>query len=975
MAADKPRPDKKLPTAATALDIRSQEQTPSPVALGTADTLASASGGGSEGGTANLPVAGMKIRQYELIRELGRGGMGRVFLARDTRLGRLVAIKFLATSSKDLTERFLVEARTTAALNHENIVVIHEVDEHEGMPYMVLEFLEGQSLAGHVERKRIPFSRAIEIAVPIVRALVRAHASGIVHRDLKPDNVFVTSAGAIKVLDFGIAKFASSNKEAVKATDAGALRDLKLTGAGAIVGTLPYMSPEQLGMDAIDERSDIWALGIILWELSAGRHPLAPYDATKLMVAASELDVPIPAIAGAVPEVPERLARVIDRCLAKRKAARYPSAKELLADLESLLPGRQGRQLSEDESPYPGLTAFQEGDADRFFGRGQDVARMVTRLRETPLVAVVGPSGIGKSSFVRAGVVPALRASGEEWDVRIIRPGRSPLASLASLLLPLTESGATAEGDLAREHEALMTRLRAEPGYLGTMLRARALRKNVKLLLFIDQFEEAYTLVPDAEERRAFTACLSGVADDATTPLRIAISIRSDFLDRAGEDRRFLDELTRGLIFLQPLGRSQLREALTAPLDMRGYGFEHPELVEDMLTALESTHGALPLLQFAAARLWDSRDRQKKLLTSASYDAMGGITGTLASHADEVLGALPPDSQKLVRALFQRLVTPERTRAIVDLDELRWLGNDPKAVDALTDHLVQARLLVVQQRGDLDGATAVEIVHESLITGWPTLRRWLDESQEDAAFLSQLRTASKQWEQKGRPAGLLWRGEAMEEARLFQGRFRGELPANERAYLHAVLALATRSSRIRRGAVIGVIVFLSGVIAVGGVAMVHIRNAETAAKKAKSVAEAQTKIADQKTKEAQASAIEAQKQKQIVQDQLDEVRTANAQRDQANAAQAAAENQAQQLGGTLAMTKEDLAKAYDQLKGALAQSEQDRANERAAKEQAQQALVVNKQLSDKLSAANAVLEEQVREYKEKLGKVSTGALH
>jgi hypothetical protein len=677
----------------------------------------------------------------------------------------------------------------------------------------------------------------------------------------------------------------------------------------------------------------------------------------------------------AAPDAPERLARVIDRCLAKRKSARYPSAKELLADLESLLPGRQGRQLSEDESPYPGLTAFQEGDADRFFGRGQDVARMVTRLRETPLVAVVGPSGIGKSSFVRAGVVPALRASGEEWDVRIIRPGRQPLASLASLLLPLTDSGATAEGDLAREHESMMARLRTEPGYLGTMLRARALRKNVKLLLFIDQFEETYTLVPDVEERRAFTACLSGVADDPTTPLRIAISIRSDFLDRVGEDRRFLDELTRGLIFLQPLGRNQLREALTQPLEMRGYGFERPEMVEDMLTALESTQGALPLLQFASARLWDSRDRATKMLTRASYDAMGGISGTLASHADEVLSSLPPESQRLVRAVFQRLVTPERTRAIVDLEELRGLHADPKAVEAITDLLVQARLLVVQRRGDLDGAVAVEIVHESLISGWPTLRRWLDESQEDAAFLSQLRTAARQWEQKGRPAGLLWRGEAMEEARLFQHRFRGELPAVERAYLGEVVLLGTRSARRRRQMLIGVIVFLSGVIGVGAIAMAHIKSAEQEATRQKTVAENQRKIADQKSDEARASAVEADKQKQKAEDELQQIKDAQTARDKAESAQQAAQEAQAAAEADKNAADQDLQKSKEQLADELKHLRAAEATTEQAKDQAQSALVTANKLASELKAANAELQKTIDEQKAQLKRISTGHLN
>jgi serine/threonine protein kinase len=150
---------------------------------------------------------GARVHQYELIRELGRGGMGVVFAARDTRLGRRVAIKFVPEASRDLAERFLIEAQATAQCTHDNIVIIHEVDDFRGIPYMVLEFLEGKTLRDLIDLStRVPPMRTVELFVPIMRALSRAHELGVVHRDLKPENVFVTTAGQVKVLDFGIAK-------------------------------------------------------------------------------------------------------------------------------------------------------------------------------------------------------------------------------------------------------------------------------------------------------------------------------------------------------------------------------------------------------------------------------------------------------------------------------------------------------------------------------------------------------------------------------------------------------------------------------------------------------------------------------------------------------------------------------------------------------------------------------------------------
>jgi hypothetical protein len=796
---------------------------------------------------------GLRIEQYELIRELGRGGMGQVFLARDNRLGRRVAMKFLTSSSRKLTDRFLVEARATARCSHEHIVVIHDVDEHMGLPYMVLEYVEGTTLGAMMLDKRLPIGRSIELIVPVVKALARAHEANIVHRDLKPDNVIVTASGTVKVLDFGIAKLFSAPEEARRRAPTEGGADLHNTRAGAIVGTLPYMSPEQLGADEIDHRSDLWAVGIMLFEMLAGKHPLDPISQGTLFAAAAAVDEPMPSIGNEVPGLPDRLVHAIDRCLAKRKVERFATAAELLDELEPLLPARAGRSLVGDESPYPGLKAFQEADAGRFFGRLTDIAAAVTRLHDQPLVGVVGPSGVGKSSFVRAGVVPALKGSGEPWEVIIVRPGRQPLQALASALESLRDS---------RDSDPVLgedpaDRLRREPGTLGARLRSRARRKRVQILLFVDQHEELYTLVPDPAERRAFTACLAAAADDVSGPLRVVVAMRSDFLDRAAEDRRFVEELTRGLLFLQPPNRGGLEEALVAPLEVLGYGFE-PGIVNDMLDALEATPGSLPLLQFTAAKLWEMRDKSRRVMTRESYLAMGGVGGALAWHADEVVAGLSAPDARLVRAIFMRLVTPERTRAIVEVGELRDLSLE---IDRLIAHLVAARLLVVHSRGDGEGATAVELVHESLIKSWPKLQRWLDENQEDASFVAQLRAAAKQWHDKGRPAGLLWRDEAMEEARLWRARHPGrELAAREQDFLAAVFGLATRAARRRRRAVITGFAFLVAVIAAGGVALLKIRDAE--------------QLALDKANEAAQERDAANKSKATIAQQLDEIRAA-----------------------------------------------------------------------------------------------------
>jgi serine/threonine protein kinase len=841
--------------------------------------------------TSAAPHPGVRINQYEMIKMIGEGGMGTVFLARDLRLGRRVAIKFLQSNqNKELTDRFLVEARTTARCQHDNIVVIYEVGEHNQSPYIVLEFLTGKPLTHYTENgQKLPYQRAVEIICAVLRALQCAHEQGIVHRDLKPDNIFIQESGTIKVLDFGIAKVLQHGGGPVeKNVSAGAIRmpsplelatgsNTNLTRAGTIMGTLKYMSPEQWGIGIeIDHLTDIWATGILLHRLICGRHPLHPLDGNQLVVTAM-LELPMPSMAEAAPpDVPRELIQIVDRCLFKLKEQRWQSAAELLAALEPFLPNARTTasgllNLKLEESPYAGLASFQESDAGKFFGRNREIASMMTRIRDQPLMAVVGSSGVGKSSFVRAGVVPAPTRSGETWETLVIRPGRKPLEALASVIQPMVATAANLADEMD-EQKKLVETLRREPGHLGHVLRGRARRDNRRLMVFVDQFEELYTQTADAAERAAFTACLSAVADDATSPLRVVLSIRSDFLDRVAEDQRFVAELTQGLFFLGPPNREGLRDAIVQPAEMAGFRFELPATVDDMLDHLETTPGALPLLQFAASKLWETRDKARKLLTHGSYTTMGGVAGALASHADRVVENLGMQSAALVRAILLRLVTPERTRAIVPLAELRELSREVGEVQRLVDQMVDARLLVVQTLEGGKGST-VEIVHESLVQGWPTLRRWLDENQDDAALVDQLRTAARQWHQKGHDPGLLWRGEIADEAKKFRKRYKGPLSDVERGFLDAVVQLELQAIRRKRRNVVLGFVVLSGLVLAAMVAAVFFQRqkaeqarlakaeADASAEAKKERALAEQRLIDFKKEQAEKERVEAEKRK------------------------------------------------------------------------------------------------------------------
>ncbi len=779
------------------------------------------------------PSAGAQLGQYEFIRSLGIGGSGEVFLARDLRLGRLVAIKHLRATSRELDHRFLEEARTTARCSHENIVVIHEVGEHEGHPYMVLEHLDGQTLRQWLrERATSPgqhtpvrLARAIELIMPVVRALAYAHARGVVHRDLKPENVMLTRAGVVKVLDFGIAKILTAPHRDTEVGDGGADNPDHNNSqppskpiaalSSSLVGTPRYMSPEQLNTTAIDYRTDLWAVGIMLFELVAGYHPVS---GTPKLVRVGDVHEPMPSLRDLAPALAAELGGlvdIVDHCLRKRPEERPPSAQALLAALEGLDPRRRTAHVGADGSPFPGLAAFQEADADRFFGRDRDITRVIDALRSRPLVTVVGPSGAGKSSLIRAGVLPSLKRSGEGWDAYIVRPGRAPLSALASLLEDAAHESAASHTSLPRDHSRppdeppdhgmdgrAIAPMRTQPGHLGAQLRARATRERRRTLIFVDQLEELYTLGASAEDRTAFLASLFAAADDASAPLRVVLTIRADFIDRLTETPHLSDALNRGLLLLRPMTPAELRQALRQPLAAVDYRFQPPALADRMVDALAQTRGALPLLQFTAAQLWELRDRDHRLLTESSYAQLGGVAGALAAHADAVLAGMSSARQAVTRTLFERLVTPERTRALVGVTELRTLHADPDLVDDLVQHLATMRLIAVDRDADASNFT-VELVHESLIDRWPTLTRWLDENQHHAAMLARLRGAARDWEHSGRAAGLLWTGAAASDAHAWQRRYQGRLARAERDYLSAVHAQRERARRRRRRTLAG----------------------------------------------------------------------------------------------------------------------------------------------------------------------------
>jgi eukaryotic-like serine/threonine-protein kinase len=278
--------------------------------------------------------AGDRLGPYEILAPLGAGGMGEVYRARDTRLGREVAVKILRlelVDSPDRRRRFELEARAASGLNHPNIITVHDIgDDGAGAPYIVSEVLQGEPLSGVLKRGPLSVRRLLDISVQITDGLAAAHAAGIVHRDLKPDNLFVLPDGRVKILDFGLAKAVSAADEDEETRT---LTDL-LTSPGMLVGTIAYMSPEQARGDPVDFRSDQFSLGTILYEMAAGKRPFQRADrvATLTAIVSSEPE-PLTAVN---PPIPAPLIWTIERCLAKAAGQRYASTSDLHGQLQDL---------------------------------------------------------------------------------------------------------------------------------------------------------------------------------------------------------------------------------------------------------------------------------------------------------------------------------------------------------------------------------------------------------------------------------------------------------------------------------------------------------------------------------------------------------------------------------------------------------------------------------------------------------------
>jgi DNA-binding SARP family transcriptional activator len=817
-------------------------------------------------GDASLAGDVRPLRGYELGDRIGEGAFAVVHRAVQPGVERDVAIKIIRAEladQPDFIRRFEFEARTVARIEHPNVVPLIDFWREPGAAYLVMRLLRGGSVEQRL-RSGGPYSReqTMRLLNDVGGALETAHRAGVVHRDVRPANLLLDADGTTYLADFGIA------------LPTAAIDDLPIRSPA-------YAAPEVLRGEPAGAAADILSLGVTTFEVLTGRLPFADSTDHGDLVQ-RQLSEPLPPVRATRTDLPAVVDDVIARATAKAPDDRYATVAAFVGDLRAALDvGPQASEVAAIrwrtpvENPYVGLHAFDEADEDRFFGREGLVTELIHALERHRFVAVVGPSGSGKSSVVRAGLLPAIRRGAlphsESWFVATMLPGADPVDALETALLRV-----------AVNPPATLREQLAEPGGLLRAVRRVLPDERAQILLVVDQFEELFTQSRHPDERDRFLAELAEAATHPDSPLRIVATLRADHYDVPLQHATVAELVTRGTVTVRPMTAGELERAISRPAASVGVHVE-PTLVSELVAGITARPAALPLLQFSLTELFERRVADTMLLST--HRELGGLTGALAARAERVLDAGGADDEAEARRIFGRLVAFGEGSDDTRRRALRSEFGDGERTAWLLDAFVTARLLST----DRDPATrepTVEVAHEALLREWPRLSGWLQEDRALRRSVGAIGVAATVWDEGGRQAADLYRGGRLEAAlevaaadpewlRPLDHEFLEASSSQEEANREAE---RRRVRRLRR-LVVGTAAALVVALVAGGVALTQQRRADREAQ----AAEARAEEADEQRQEA-----DAQRQAAVEQRQAADAATTDAELNELIARSAAA---------------------------------------------------------------------------------------
>ena len=757
------------------------------------------------GSTLSGLESGDSLRGYELREQIGIGTFGVVYRAYQPAVGREVAIKVIRPEYANhpaFVRRFEYEARLVAQLEHPHIVPLFDYWRDQDGAYLVMRLMRGGTLRPLMGDSWQP-ADAMKLVRQVGGALAAAHRQEVVHRDFKPANILLDDEGNAYLADFGIAA-----------------RILDPTEINPLPSSAErYRAPEETAEAPTDARSDVYSLAVLTYELLTG-----------------DRVVDRPGVVSAVrPDLPQALDAVIARGSSINPGDRFVTIDDFVDALEMALGALvevspEPLSRTEVRNPFKGLRPFGEFDAGDFFGRDHLIETLLAAMGRQGLVSVVGPSGSGKSSAVRAGLLPALRrgavAGSESWLYVAFTPGRDPFGSMADALESVATKGLP----------GLAERLAVSPNALCEVAAELLEGLEGDLMLIIDQFEETFTIVDDETTRQRFLRLLTAAVESSESRVRVLVTLRADFFDRPLGYEHIGPHVSSGHVTVIPPTRPELIEAIEKPALAVGLHLE-PGLAARITSDVAEQPGGLPLMQYALTELVATRTTD--VLTVVDYEEIGGVTGALGRRAEQVYRDLSSTRQEAARQILLRLVTVDEntddTRRRAKRSELEALDIDHNDVSEVVDAFGRHRLLSFDRDATTRSPT-VEVAHEALLREWPRLRGWIEEQREDLILGRRFQAAMAEWIRAGRADDYLLTGDRLAPFSLWA--LTASLTAEEQTFLKASRdadEAARLARRRRRRILVGVLAGATVIsLAVGGFALVQ----RSEAREAEALAEA-----------------------------------------------------------------------------------------------------------------------------------------